>query len=180
MTASPPKDAYQKFARQKHDSVANRGIPFLLTFGEWWQIWNESGHWPERGSSPLQYCMARHGDQGAYAVGNVRITTGAENRAEQNYRTSEETKEKLRIASLGNTNTLGLIHSPESRAKISASLTGNSRATGNRFNKSPDAIARTRAAHLGCVRSETARANIRAAAQLREIRKREKRSQADG
>ena len=60
-----------------------RGISFLLTFEEWQDIWRSSGHWDERGGLPHQYVMARFGDKGAYEVGNVRICTGAENRAEQ-------------------------------------------------------------------------------------------------
>jgi hypothetical protein len=63
-----------------------RGIPFLFTFEEWSALWIESGKWEERGSGPEKYCMARQGDVGPYALGNVRICTNRENNAEQSAR----------------------------------------------------------------------------------------------
>jgi len=54
-------------------NAKRRGIQFLITFDEWWSIWEASGHWPNYGSCWGQYVMARHGDQGAYEVGNVSI-----------------------------------------------------------------------------------------------------------
>lgn len=75
---------------------ARRGIPFLLTFEEWWALWTVSGRFPERGQGIQQYCMARLGDKGPYALGNVKIITNAENIAER-------------------------VMSPEGRARISAS-----------------------------------------------------------
>jgi hypothetical protein len=65
-------------------NARQRGIAFLLTFKEWWAIWEASGKWEQRGYHRGQYVMARNGDVGPYAVGNVRICTGAENSAEMN------------------------------------------------------------------------------------------------
>jgi hypothetical protein len=63
--------------------AAGRNIPFLLTFEQWWDIWQQSGHWHERGNlDGDKYCMARHGDVGPYAVGNVKIITNRENSIE--------------------------------------------------------------------------------------------------
>ncbi len=59
-----------------------RGVPFLLTYRQWLCIWCTSGHWRERGNRPQQYVMARKGDRGAYACGNVSIKTNAQNRQE--------------------------------------------------------------------------------------------------
>jgi len=56
-----------------------RNIPFTLTFNEWWDIWQQSGHWEERGHKSGQYCMSRYGDLGPYAVGNVFIQLTSEN-----------------------------------------------------------------------------------------------------
>jgi hypothetical protein len=61
-----------------------RDIPFLLTFEQWWAIWQQSGKWEQRGSRRGQYCMARYGDQGAYEIGNVSICLIEDNRAERN------------------------------------------------------------------------------------------------
>jgi hypothetical protein len=72
---------WQKF--NGHRAVAHaRGIPFLLTFEEWCSLWEESGHWCERGRGRGKYEMARVGDRGPYAVGNIRIVTREQNRAE--------------------------------------------------------------------------------------------------
>lgn len=68
--------------RQFHcalDGAQRRGIPFLMTYWEWWCVWRDSGCWPERGRYRDNYAMGRHGDEGPYAVGNVAIITVHEN-----------------------------------------------------------------------------------------------------
>ncbi len=70
---------WYRFYRQQRGNAKLRGIPFLLTPEEWWDIWQASGHWHERGRRKDQYCMARFGDKGAYEKGNVEITTTHEN-----------------------------------------------------------------------------------------------------
>lgn len=80
-----------------HKSHAKRrGIPFLLTFEEWWGIWQASGKWDQRGGRKGQYVMARHSDVGPYAVGNVRICTTGDNISEAHSGkvTSAETRKK--------------------------------------------------------------------------------------
>ena len=96
-----PRDPVKrKFYGQKACAKA-RGISFELSFAQWLSIWTESGHFHERGTLKDQYVMARFRDRGPYAVGNVRIITGAQNRAEQ----------------------VGIV-TPEHAAKISAALKG--------------------------------------------------------
>jgi hypothetical protein len=58
--------------------AAHRGIPFLFTFDDWWALWQP--YWEQRGRRADQLCMARHGDTGPYALGNVSIITNRENR----------------------------------------------------------------------------------------------------
>jgi hypothetical protein len=82
-----------------------RGIEFLLTMEEWVTIWRESGHLHERGRGRGKYVMARYGDQGPYAVGNVKIITHSENCSE---------------GMRGNKSRLGKLHTAETKAKISA------------------------------------------------------------
>lgn len=72
-----------KYAEQKRRAKA-RGVPFLLTFNEWWAIWTLSGKWPKRGNTRGRYCMCRKGDLGAYEVGNVYIGTWSQNTADRN------------------------------------------------------------------------------------------------
>ena len=72
---------WSAFRAHRHGAKA-RGIKFLLTFEEWLTIWNNSGHLHERGQHRGQYCMARYGDRGPYAIGNVKIILTAANTRE--------------------------------------------------------------------------------------------------
>lgn len=60
-------------------SAKNRGVQWDLGLWEWWQIWDQSGHWLQRGRHAHAYCMCRKGDVGPYAVGNVFIAKFREN-----------------------------------------------------------------------------------------------------
>lgn len=77
---STPKGIYNKQKCNAHE----RGVEFLLTFDQWWDIWAKSGHWAQRGNRKGRYCMCRHGDEGPYAKGNVYIGTWSANTAERN------------------------------------------------------------------------------------------------
>lgn len=66
-----------RYVGHKKNSRA-RGVEFLLTFDEWWCIWQP--HWEGRGKGKLVMC--RDGDEGAYQVGNVRIDTQSNNAIE--------------------------------------------------------------------------------------------------
>ncbi|MGH8235425.1 MAG: hypothetical protein ACREXP_00195 [Steroidobacteraceae bacterium] len=71
-----------RFANHKQHA-RSRGVPFLLTFDEWWGLW--APYFDERGNdSPDAYVMSRHGDEGPYALGNVSIKRHRENVAERN------------------------------------------------------------------------------------------------
>jgi hypothetical protein len=59
-------------------NAKRRGIEWRLTFVQWWDIWQRSGHWEERGRGH-GFAMCRYGDKGPYAVNNVYIGTNAEN-----------------------------------------------------------------------------------------------------
>lgn len=64
------------FWNQKHCATHARNIPWEMTFPEWVKVWKDSGKLNERGRSDSKsFCMARKGDTGPYAVGNVYITT---------------------------------------------------------------------------------------------------------
>ncbi len=80
-TANYRTPAY-KF-RQQRSSAKARGVEWLMTFDEWWGVWEASGRWGQRGNRDGQYVMGRHGDVGAYAVGNVSIILSNENHAIQ-------------------------------------------------------------------------------------------------
>jgi hypothetical protein len=65
--------------RQQKAAAERRGIPFSLTFEEWWEIWDKSGKWPLRGKKKGQYVMGRNKDTGGYEKGNVSIILMSEN-----------------------------------------------------------------------------------------------------
>lgn len=69
------------FYSQWHNAVHRRGIAWNITFPEWWKVWQDSGHYNERGIGS-GYCMSRVGDTGGYEVGNVEIKTIGENFSE--------------------------------------------------------------------------------------------------
>lgn len=83
--------------QQKH--AGNRGIDFLMTFPEWWSIWQESGRWNERGRGN-GYVMARKGDIGPYAVGNVFICTASQNSKDSFIKTPADIRQKKREATM--------------------------------------------------------------------------------
>lgn len=64
---------------QQKKNAHQRGIQFNLTFSEWWSVWQQSGKWNERGKGADKYVMARFGDEGAYEIGNIYITTLSKN-----------------------------------------------------------------------------------------------------
>lgn len=72
---------YKKYTDQKSKAKC-RGIEFKLTFEEWWDIWQQSGKWDQRGIRKGQYVMSRYKDQGAYEIGNVHIQTVGDNNKE--------------------------------------------------------------------------------------------------
>lgn len=82
-----------KFCQQRQNA-RNRGIEWNLTLWEWWQIWEESGKWNQRGRNDGEYVMARYCDEGAYEVGNVRIVTCNENINEY-YTVTKPSREEL-------------------------------------------------------------------------------------
>jgi hypothetical protein len=128
-----------KWSTQRSDAK-RRGILFLLTFEEWFGIWKESGRLAQRGHGVGRYVMARFGDRGPYAVGNVRIILFEENARE--YRPTLNTKVKIGAAHAGK------IVSAETRAKLSARA---------RLRPPPDAAARakmsTAAKHTAAIKS---------------------------
>lgn len=66
------KSPKRKF--QEHKQHARmRGVPFTLTFDEWWDIWAKSGKWDKRGRGRGKFCMHRVKDEGGYSTGNVYI-----------------------------------------------------------------------------------------------------------
>ena len=102
--ASSPfvRHSYWKAYTNQCYGARRRGIEFQLTFEQWLSIWKASRRLSRRGTRSGQYVMARFGDCGPYAVGNVKIITTNRNR--------KEAKQPIQI------------RSPESRGRSSLAL----------------------------------------------------------
>ena len=73
MTKRTYKDIRRvKYWNQK-DNARKRGVTWEMTFEEWWEVWESSGVWEQRGCKRGQYCMSRKGDIGPYSKDNVFI-----------------------------------------------------------------------------------------------------------
>jgi hypothetical protein len=77
---SQPQDTPFRRYHQQRMNARYRGIGWELTFDQWQDLWLE--HYDRRGRESGQYVMARHGDEGPYAVGNVSIKPVEDNLAE--------------------------------------------------------------------------------------------------
>ena len=64
--------ALRRYNEQRHNAN-DRGVPWAFVFATWWEVWERSGKWSERGRSRNAYVMARFGDVGPYAAWNVEI-----------------------------------------------------------------------------------------------------------
>ena len=84
-----------QFSIQKR-KAKQRKIEWQLSFDDWWNIWQQSGKWEERGDSRGKYCMSRQGDTGPYSVENVYINLFESN--------TKESYERNGIDSLGRFN----------------------------------------------------------------------------
>ena len=85
MSLTKKIDSEQRHKYACHKSKAkHRGIIFNLTYEEWWDIWQKSGKWNQRGAGMNQYVMSRFNDAGAYQIGNVFIQLASENKKDGN------------------------------------------------------------------------------------------------
>lgn len=111
---------YRSKFRSHRYNAKIRGIPFLFSFEEWLAIWQNSGHLHQRGCKRGQYVMARFGDKGPYAIGNVKIVLSNTNNSEAKVGNKYGVKNK---------GMSGKKHKPESIAK----MRGNTNAVGNKY-----------------------------------------------
>ena len=119
------KIAKQRYNEQKY-AAHGRGIQFSFTFEQWWDIWDKSGHWEDRGCRKDQYVMSRIGDTGSYEVGNVFIQTQKINAREghKGKKLSSSHKQKISDTRLERGIGIGIKASEEARRNMSIAQTG--------------------------------------------------------
>lgn len=78
-----PTRAYSSQRSNAH----KRGIEWKFNLWTWWQVWQASGKWDQRGRGQ-GYVMCRINDEGPYAPGNVFIALAAENSSSRKGKTS--------------------------------------------------------------------------------------------
>jgi len=83
---------------EHRQNARQRNIEFTLTYDEWYDIWQKSGHWSERGRGPGKYVMCRYGDIGPYAIGNVYIDTQEHNGYMANIGTKQTQQHSINIS----------------------------------------------------------------------------------
>jgi len=86
---------------QQRSAAKIRGIPFLLTFNEWYSIWLDSGYFEQRGRNKHQYVMSRLNDKGAYQAGNVKIQLHSDNTKESWRLKKQEIAKRMSVAHTG-------------------------------------------------------------------------------
>ncbi len=57
----------------QRDSARHRGIVWALSLPAWWQIWQASGHWTERGASGDRFTLARVDPKAGFTQDNVAV-----------------------------------------------------------------------------------------------------------
>lgn len=73
--ATSIEERFKQQARQ----ARQRGIDWQMTFGEWHQMWLDSGKLPLRGKGAGKFVMARRGDVGPYSAANCFICSFEQN-----------------------------------------------------------------------------------------------------
>lgn len=66
---------------QQRRNAFSRGIKWEFNLWQWWCVWQQSGHWDQRGRGQ-GYVMCRKNDAGPYSPDNVFIALAVENNSE--------------------------------------------------------------------------------------------------
>lgn len=67
-----PSQPIYKF-RNIRNQCKHNGIEWNLTLEQWWDIWQKSGQWKNRGTKKGQYVLARKDKSKPYKIGNVHV-----------------------------------------------------------------------------------------------------------
>lgn len=103
---NPLADARRRYQHHRTEAINKRGIPFELTFAEWYLWWMSVGvnkNTPQvhgRGTSVQnhreQLCMCRLGDSGPYSLANIYPGTRGQNSTLRNQLQANRTGRRVR------------------------------------------------------------------------------------
>ncbi len=74
-----PMAARIAFSQQQSHMKNWFHVPWTLTLAEWWDIWQRSGKWNQRGQGRGKFCLARIDKAKPFEVGNVAVVEYALN-----------------------------------------------------------------------------------------------------
>ena len=95
-TKQPDSEARTAF-RVQRACAKRRGIAWEFTFEQWMAVWAASGQFSNRGRNKGQFVMARDGDAGPYAPGNVSIILHSRNMSDAHANVPEKCSPARRI-----------------------------------------------------------------------------------
>jgi hypothetical protein len=133
------------FNEQKWNAK-RRDIPWQLTFEQWSRIWSDSGKLDRRGYRKGNYVMARFGDTGSYAIGNVEVILAEDNNRAANNGRKRTRRNKNNISQGIKAYWTNL--TPEQRAERGRKVSAGQRKSGGLFNGWKDEARRKRQARL--------------------------------
>jgi hypothetical protein len=81
LSNEPTQKDRQNFLSQKSMATKKNGrdVEWKLSFEQWWDWWQATGHFHERGCRKGQYVMSRIGDIGPYEINNIFCQLHSEN-----------------------------------------------------------------------------------------------------
>ena len=71
---------------RKQQNAINALIEWDLTFGEWWNLWEKSKKWKERGRKSHEYVLGRKNKAEGFTIENSSIMTNSQNIANRIYK----------------------------------------------------------------------------------------------
>ena len=112
--ANPTQKDRDRYMQQRYNATKNRKLVFNITFEEWWDWWQATGHYHERGRKLGQYCMSRIGDTGPYELGNIFCQLQNQNSIEAHTGRvfTKERRDKISKASSGSKKTVNIKKCP--------------------------------------------------------------------
>lgn len=87
---------WEKFLTQRNNAK-KRNIDWQLTFDEWLNWWQQTGHFADRGRGKGKWVMSRFGDTGPYSLSNIFCNRHGYNISEGNNGRAKSSSHKKKL-----------------------------------------------------------------------------------